>query len=365
MDKIRPSKFTPASVKGSKYGNKNRISDILFQGLNLSEGTKRVLAEAGEHGLASSTWSSYKTAERLLAMCQKDRNKSMCLPLGQESLLEFIGWLIEVRKLKTGSINSYLSGIRHLHILKGMDPPQLRSSMVKFLLKGKKNQDSIKSRESDEGKRLPMTMDMMRILKVKIRSWEVTIMQKLLMWAIATLAFHGAFRIHEILCKTETEFDPDFSLLTEDVKIVQSELGDVMVVTLKCPKESKAGKAVVIEVYETHGTLCPVKAFQRWKARTTTEGKLPLFRMEDGTPVTGGKMNKWLHDRLDGVVDYAKGKYTTHSFRIGLATTLGTLGFSDADVKEAGRWSSNAFELYMKLPRVRRAQVAKRIASLK
>ena len=353
-----------AKVGSSKYGNNGKCSRTLFEGLNISESTKEVLIEAGNHGLARSTWSTYNTAERMLATCSKQRQRRMELPLSKEDLLEFIGWLIEVRKLKAGSINSYLSGLRQLHILKGMEAPMLRTDLVKFVLKGKKNMENIVTRKGEVVARLPITMNTMRLLKEKTRSWEASIEDKLLMWTIATLAFHGAFRIHELLCRTETEFDPDFALLSEDVKVKQKGDGKVLEVKIKCPKESKTGKAVILEVYETKGKLCPVKAFERWTSVSSAARGLPLFRNKFGTPITGAKMNKWLRSRLEGHVNYSEGKFTSHSFRIGLATTLGTLGFSEADIKEAGRWSSNAYQLYMKLPQVKRAAVAKKIAEL-
>jgi hypothetical protein len=339
----------------------------LLGSYNVSDSTKKVLAEVGNYGLARSTWSTYSTAERLLAMCRKQRGRSMEFPLTQDDLIEFIGWLVEVRKVKAGTINSYLSGLRQLHLLKGMEPPVLRSNIVKFLLQGKKNMDSIVSRKETTVKRLPMTMNMMRLLKEKIRSWEVVLEQKLLMWSVATLAFHGAFRIHEILTRLESEFDPDFTLLSQDIVLEnrsQEEGGRRLVVKLKSPKENKNGKAVIVEVYETQGVLCPIKAFQRWLSNTKTQEGFPLFRDQTGTPLTGRKMNMWLRERLEEQIDYKKGKFTSHSFRIGLATTMGTLGYSTEDIKEAGRWSSNAYEVYMKLPRVKRAAVAMKISQL-
>ena len=360
--------FSPLARKGStKYGNSGKCSETLFSGFKLSEGTMKVLTEAGNHGLARSTWSTYNTAERMLALCSSQRKKAMTFPLSEENLLEFVGWLMEVRKLKAGTINSYLSGIRQLHILKGMEPPQLRTSLVKFVLKGRKNLDNLEERKNETVKRLPITMAVMRLLKEKIRAWEATIMTKLLMWTVATIAFHGAFRIHELLCRTETEFDPDFALLTGDIKIKpgrDNKDDRILEIKIKCPKESKAGKAVILEIYETKGSLCPVKAFDRWESRTTKCIGLPLFREESGSILTGAKMNRWLKGRLEGHVDYTKGKFTSHSFRIGLATTMGTEGFCEADIKEAGRWSSNAYELYMKLPRVKRSSVAKAISKL-
>jgi hypothetical protein len=85
---------------------------------------------------------------------------------------------------------------------------------------------------------------------------------------------------------------------------------------------------------------------------------MPLFRDQKGVPVTGAKMNTKLKELLSKHVDYRKGRFTGHSFHIGLATTLGTMGFNNDDIKEAGRWSSNAYEVYMQLPRRQRLEIA-------
>jgi hypothetical protein len=357
--------FTPTAKRGStKYGSNRKVSEGIFKDFRISTESKKVLAAVGDYSLARSTWSTYGTAERMLAKCAKDKGRKLELPLSQDDLLEFIGWLISERNVKVGTINSYLSGIRQMHILKGMEPPTIRTSIVKFLLQGKKNLDNIKARTEKTVKRLPMTMNVMRLLKEEIIRWEVDIDQKLLFWAVATMAFHGAFRIHELLCKIESQFDPDFALLARDVKIKEVEGGKVLEVKLKCPKESKTDKAVVIDIFESGGSLCPIKAFTRWANRNKTDAGLPLFRDKTGVPLTGAKVNSWLKELLSKHVDYGKGKFTGHSFRIGLATTLGSLGFSNDDIKEAGRWSSNVYEVYMKLPRRRRLAVAGKISKL-
>jgi hypothetical protein len=339
----------------------------MLEGFNLSEKSASALLKVGNHGLAKSTWSTYSTAQRMLSKCAKETKRKMELPLSQADLLEYIGWLISERNLKAGTVNSYLSGLRQLHILKGMEPPNMRSGLVRLLLQGKKNMDSIQARREEQVKRLPITMNVMRLLKEEVRRWPVALDQKLLIWAIATVAFHGAFRIHELLCRTESVFDPDFTLMTEDIRVVREHSNaeaKALEVKLKCPKESKVGKSVIIEVFETKGTLCPVKAFERWRGTCTGRPGQPAFCDRTGRPVTGARMNSWLKILLGKHVDDKKGKFTGHSFRIGLATTLGALGFTTDDIKEAGRWSSSAYEVYMRLPRRRRRTVARLITEL-
>ena len=75
-------------------------------------------------------------------------------------------------------------------------------------------------------------------------------------------------------------------------------------------------------------------------------------------------MNKWLRARLQKVVNQTKGRFSSHSFRIGLASTMAEKGLSTDDIKEAGRWSSKAYEEYLKLPQTRRVQAAKKVADM-
>ena len=50
--------------------------------------------------------------------------------------------------------------------------------------------------------------------------------------------------------------------------------------------------------------------------------------------------NKDLKKLLESVIDYrSMGKISSHSFRIGITTMLGKLGFSDNDIMAIGRWS--------------------------
>ena len=63
-------------------------------------------------------------------------------------------------------------------------------------------------------------------------------------------------------------------------------------------------------------------------------------------------------------VPQVAGSLTSHSFRTGLASMMGNLGFGDQDIQAMGRWSSSAFETYLRLPRTRRAEMARRMAGM-
>jgi hypothetical protein len=113
-------KNTPRASKGSsKYGSNIPSNDKFLEGLQLPEYVIATLGPLASYSLAKGTWSSYRTAERLLLMCFKDRGHQLELPCSQEDILIFVSWLIKVRKVKAGTVSTYLAGIRQMHIMKG------------------------------------------------------------------------------------------------------------------------------------------------------------------------------------------------------------------------------------------------------
>ena len=178
-------------------------------------------------------------------------------------------------------------------------------------------------------------------------------------WTCCTLLVHGAFRVHELLCKQTSSFDPDFTLLSQDIEV--HGVGDkrTLQVKIKAPKEDKKGKAVIVDVYQTGSPVCPVQAFVKWDQYRIKEEDQPLFRFSTGEPLTGKRLNEIIRERLKGQRGVDEKLFSSHSFRAGAASEMAAKGYGDEDIQSVGRWSSKAFLEYIKLPRTRRAEVAK------
>jgi integrase len=240
----------------------------------------------------------------------------------------------------------------------------LRSEKVDLLLKGKKNLEGAERRREgrEEERRKPVTPDVLRLIKARISESDFELKDKRLLWAVCSLLFFGAFRGHEILCKWESKFDPAFTLLWEDVKVTGMGEEERLEFKLKAPKENKMGSVTVVDVFRSVPELCPVRAFRNWKSEKPPAPKgQPLFRWASGKPLTAAALNKVLKERLKGFIEGAKKWFTTHSFRTGAASWLGQVGAEDEEVKALGRWSSRAFETYMRLPRTSRKAVARKL----
>jgi hypothetical protein len=249
-----------------------------------------------------------------------------------------------------------------MHVVRGMETPELRGGLVKLVLTGKKNMElkEKKAGGKNQGSRLPVTLNVMKLIKatVKIAAWEKQ--DKLLIWAVCCLAFSGSFRIGELLAEEERKFDPASTLLNKDMMLVEGSGGRRSIqVMVKWAKQEKTGAGFTVEVYETKTDICPVRAVEKWWASgPPREAELPAFRTRLGLALTRKKFNGKLKELLKEHVDYSAGSITAHSFRGGIPSMLGALGYSDEEIKTVGHWSSRAFTHYTKLPRTRRRQMA-------
>lgn len=333
--------------------------------LKLPKEVAESVAKYGNLAITKSTWSTYKSAKVMLTKCENETGTDLSLPFNERKALIFIDWLARCRQLQGSTINSYLAGVRQLHIINNIDPPSFRSGLVKLVLKGITNSNGIQKREGKFVGRLPMTPAMMLVFKELLATSDRNTHDIRLIWAVATMAFAGAFRIGELLSRLESTFDPSFTLLAKDVTWSSDKDGSTTLhVCLKCPKEARTAAPTVVDIYENKGPLCPVKAFLTWHKIMPRDNVAPLFRDRRGTPLTGQKMNSIIHTLLDPYTDKSVGTFGTHSFRIGLASMLGNLGCPDEEIKASGRWSSRAFELYIKLRRTKRALMGKKISKL-
>ena len=349
----------------TKYGPTGGCTaEILGHKLQLPSTTLASIALLGNYGITAGTWSSYKTAQKMLDICQKQTNHSMELPLSTASTLTFVYWLATVQQVKVGTIHCYLAGVRQLHIIRGFEPPQ-RSELTKLILRGIANKEGIAKRTDNARKRLPITLSMMRLIKYLIEDTHYSGQDKCMLWSCCTIAFAGAFRIHELLCKNENFFDPAFTLLDNDITISEnSNNTKTLHISLKCPKESKTAAPTIVDIFQSDSDVCPVAAFSVWNRNKTGQANMPAFTFQTGTPLTGRKLNVILERILRPHIDDTLGYFRSHSFRAGLASELAKLGFDDDDIKAAGRWSSRAFENYIKLARTKRAAIGRAISKV-
>ena len=111
--------------------------------------------------------------------------------------------------------------------------------------------------------------------------------------------------------------------------------------------------------------MCPIAAFKKYKQamKLSEDPQQPVFRFQSGKCFTGKEMNK----RLTVLTECLKeampgGEVRSHSFRSGVISEMARAGFSQEELKQVGRWDSDSWKTYCKLPMTKRAKFARDIS---
>lgn len=341
---------------------------------NLSPKLTELLIRSANNSLSSSTWANYTTVRRHLVRCQKAEGVRFSFPMKTEQILVFIGFLLEARKVSGKSVGKYLSALRTLHLVEGFPEPMLRPAIVCAVLKGREHYDEEIRRLNPSKPRLPVTLDVLRLLKLTLTLSDLPEKKIALIWAVAIIGFNGAFRIGELLAKESRKIDPlntllrgDIYLTTKSVKTEQNNWRKVecICVRLKSSKESRVEtRGIIVEVFSNGSDFCPVKSYRRYMG-LTRGGKQTsaAFRLPSGLAYCHKEFNKDLEKLLSPYLGNY-GKISGHSFRSGIATLMAQSGYTDDAIQAMGRWSSQSFKLYIKLPRITRVAVASRLGGM-
>ena len=309
-----------------------------------------------ELGLASSTRSSYSTAQkRYLSFCSSFGLSP--LPLTERSLCLFAAFLAN-QGLQASSIMAYLSAVRHLQISAGLPSPTTDSwPWLHYVSRGIK-----RSQNQPQRVRLPITTS---ILKQLHGVWFSNnhgspVYKAKLMWAVATTAFFGFFRLGELLPSSSCTLSP---LLLPDLAADSRVNPTVFILSIRRAKNDPFGKGAQVILGSTHSRpLCPVNALKEFlEARPPSPE--PLFITEDASPLLKEAFVSEIRRALE-TAGLNPSLYAGHSFRIGAATSAAAAGIPAHMIQTLGRWSSDAFKLYIRASRDSLAQVSATLASL-
>ena len=141
----------PTATDVSKYSSNGGFSKEAFAFLNLPDMVLEPLAEAGNHSLAATTWSSYQTALKHVTRASKATGVILTFPFDLRSMLIFVGYLLTPKEkngrgLKGDSVGKYLSALRMIQMQRGFFEPWVRPEIVKQILKGASNRDQLMKR---------------------------------------------------------------------------------------------------------------------------------------------------------------------------------------------------------------------------
>jgi len=149
------------------------------------------------------------------------------------------------------------------------------------------------------------------------------------------------------------QFDVRVHLTPHDISVDSQERPTLMQVRIKSSKTNQFHMGTSVFLAATGTELCPVSAVLCYLAeRRGPEG--PMFLLGSGEPLMRAKFVT-LFRRVLNTGGIQANAFTGHSFRIRAATTAAVKGVPENIIKALGRWTSEAYQVYIRLPRERLA----------
>lgn len=297
------------------------------------------LAFLQSQAIAPSTRRVYNTAiSRFICFCTS-RQRSP-LPATEDLLRLFSASLTS--NLAYKSIKLYLAAVRFYHVENGFHDPFTNAPQLQLLLKGIK-----RTLGNHTHHRFPVTMAVLRQLKNQLVSaTDLCPQDKLMLWSAFTLAFFAFLRSSEFTTPTTTTTCPSSTLTRPDLSF-NSE--GHLILVIKASKTDPYRKGFRHLIAPSQHSVCAVRAARNYLNAASPTSAGPLYRFRDGRFLTRAQVTSTLRSLLLKA-GYPSSQYSSHSFRIGAATSAAEAGLPHWLIQTLGRWSSDCYMTYIRTP---------------
>jgi hypothetical protein len=313
--------------------------------------------------VAASTWSRYASGWKAFEEFQREAKKQFTWPLGSEVIQAFVGYCLAVKNLKPASVNTYLSSVVKMHRLKGYSDYKIDRETIENYTRGAANM-LLSGPAPPSNKRRVMTLQILRLLGHQLASsgWAENTQQTI--WAASLVGFFSSARMGELLAPHEVGLDPTATLTWGCVQYRDD--GSVLL-HIRLPKMMTPEGDFVDLFPFPESSLCPVAALTRmyWQQKEAGLGGLEsaVFTYATGKQLTREGLNAALKTLLEPLFDFTEGSISCHSFRAALPSALAARPqqVSAEDIKNWGRWSSDAYQTYTRLKHQQKRELYSKI----
>lgn len=264
---------------------------------------------------------------------------SSVLPLTSESIVLFIAYC-KLKNLSFNTISTYISMLNYIQKMSNF-PDISKCFVVKKALEG------LRKLKAKPDNRLPITPIILEKLIESLSHLRICKFYQVLLKAMFLIAFHAFLRLGEITDNGSQNHNIQFSAITFNI---QDKIPTEIEINMQQFKHSVGKSCFKLNISrnEKRGELCPVQAL--WEYCMIRGSKIgPLFCFLDGTPIPRSFFSKHLQVALSWA-NCDTHRYKGHSFRIGAASCAAAMGISDDQIQVMGRWKSNAFKKYIRIP---------------
>ncbi|XP_070197283.1 uncharacterized protein [Littorina saxatilis] len=257
-------------------------------------------------------------------------------PASEKDIAHFVAHLSLLGRVYS-TVRTYLSGISSKHKLNGWSDPT-EAFLVKKLLKG------LARLTSKKDSRFPITFNRLKqivaILPVIYSSSYEAVMYK----AAFTVAFFGFLRISEIVGQEGSLHGGRLPLQLNQINLNNISLQ----LWLHASKTDQSGQGCYANMTRVGDSpdVCPVLAMQHFLvARPNMLDS--LFIHFDGSCLTRYKFQAVLK-KATHTLGWGAAGFSSHSFRIGAATTAAINAVPMQTIMQKGRWLSLAVRKYVR-----------------
>ena len=256
----------------------------------------------------------------------------MAFPLLENNLILFVSDLAQSSSYS--NIKQHLAALRFFSVVHGY--VTTKCNQLYLVLRGIKRSQGLKFKRP---KRLPMTPSLLHTIKFNLFQSSYKYEDKCMMWAAMSIAFFGLLRVSEYTCEKVNYFLPETTLCVDDVSCGNN----WATINVKASKTDVFRVGVKIRLAANFTNLCPVQALLQYLQNRPSQGG-PFFIFTNGRYLRRIDVSNCMK-----VMSGIGANLSSHSFRIGAATTLANSGHPRWLIQALGRWSSDCFRDYIRI----------------
>ena len=257
-------------------------------------------------------------------------------PAPSMHLIAFIAHM-SLQGMASSTIDTYVSAVAYVHKVNNwVDPSD--NFVVRKLREGCRRQY-----KQEDGRR-PITIPILRKLSLSLSELCSSSYETCLFRAAFFLAFYAFLRVGEFTIASKRGLCSDV-LLIGDVNFVSDH--SALRVTIRGSKTDQRGVGVQLLIEAgADPKVCPVKVLSDYMD-VRPGGQGPFFVHFGGEALTRYQFNSMLKKGILAIGLQA-GDFSSHSFRIGAATSAALGGISTEQIMIMGRWRSSAVNSYIR-----------------
>lgn len=283
--------------------------------------------------LSVGTWHTYQTALKNIQVFLCTYGIAPELPLQSVDIAFYLSYLYS-SGYAANTMATHLSAIAFIHKMHGFGDPTNCFLIQKAIQGVRKSSPPCDSR-------LPITFNILIRLvdsldHVGSSPWSMCMYR-----CMYLMAYFACLRVGEF---TVSQKNVDNVLRFQDLCTIPDSKN--LKLTFQKFKHSHKPATIVLEAQQSH-KYCPVRAWQDY-ASLRGKGDGFLFLGADKKPISRKEFTSQLALSLQ-FCGLSRTLYKSHSFRIGATTDAARRGFSDSQIRELGRWQSDAFKRYIRL----------------